>query len=468
MVKDPADEKLTVLARETTLALGDDSLRFALFQLMQRSRLRYQAVPLDSLVAADSRGVLAARRSTSALLAGNSSRPVVLVMPSAISRRTWDGGAALSVGAASIGQHSSGRKVTTFDSAGRDTVFDAQVVVGRRFDVLISIDPTLMNQTKNPLRSRSRTSRGTVSTSWVECDDDPTQDYCDEPTGGYIPPGPIHVPTPYCSPSQAYVVTNSSDTDADGMKDECEVELAQAFEPELLFEAQELHQGREPHFIVESFDGTIQIGYLLSYYYDGGAYSHNGDSELIIVRVKGRIHDWELKNITTTAHYGVPWWGLDETRTFTWDKYQFVATPTRARIFVSRSHHGNYDSHGRCNNRFGDVCSTGPHDGGFLQPAGRSYGGTTGLRHDNNIGNARVKLAIDPLLRFGSTSGLMSDCTYATNPWMPGFECYIWEGGGYSSGGTVAPWANSFAGWHGTGGTTSYPDILQSFGFLFL
>lgn len=274
--------------------------------------------------------------------------------------------------------------------------------------------------------------------------------------------------TAQCNEWNYRISPQGEDLDADFIRDSCELELARAFEPVLLLEAQEIHWGREPHFIVQrdNVSGLVRIGYLLAFYYDGGKFSHQGDSEMIVVAVRPAGNQWELMNITTTAHFGAP---MDRTATTPWTALYLYDMPPNVRVYVSRSHHGLYINSETCNSRIGDICSRGTHDGGFLQPAGMGYLGISGLRSDNNIGSRHRPLPIDPMLRFGSSPGsYMADCTYADNPWRTGgVECFFRDYSSYTPNG-VTWFASTFAGWSsptGVGGTTHYGQVLQRLGF---
>lgn len=319
-----------------------------------------------------------------------------------------------------------------------------------------------------PRRSRPTISGpedGVVTPMLVTCEDDPSQDGC-QPSGGggggTVSAAPTAYPGWDCAPGNHAIVDWANDLDKDRIRDFCEQALVEAFEPQLIFEAQERYWPREPHYIVETVNGVINIGYLLSFYYDGGKVSHNGDSEIIIVRVSPNGSGWKVNNITTSAHYEATagWW-FDETRTYSYTEYTFSGA--HPYIYVSHDHHGLYNTQYRCNQRMYDRCSSGYGDGGFFQPAGLGYQGRTGLRPDNNIGNIATPLVIDPYARFGWTPGYQTDCTYADDPGRPGFECYL-RGGNYTPNGAVL-YAPDFAGWSGQSGTTPYWSIIQDWGF---
>lgn len=391
-----------------------------------------------------------------------------LAMPSIADRLNWHGQDSLVVVGTAVSRHEiAGRAIDGFTTTGKRLSITTDRRHEAEFIVTIMDLGIALQATESAVRAAAARKEipgpsgvsqpgGGIGVNFVTCEDDPNQPGCEEPPPNPTPPaGPFVDLGEPCAASGWLYVTRETDKDYDGMRDDCELELARAFEPELLFEAQELHSSREPHFIVEQVGDGVTIGYLLSYYYDGGAVSHNGDSEFILAHLVPWGTRWHLSRITTSAHYGVSF-GLDETRTYDWLSYFYYAGYGRARIYVSRSHHGNYNTPWRCNARYGDVCSSAPSDGGFSQFAGKGYNGAWGLQLDKNIGNFRRRLPIDPLLRFGSSPNSNTGCTFADNPAFLGVECYYLD---------ISPaTAYNFAGWFGSGGTTSYMSILGNLG----
>ena len=249
----------------------------------------------------------------------------------------------------------------------------------------------------------------------------------------------------------AFAPAAGQDMDFDGLKDYCETVYAQAFEPELLFHHDEIYEEREPHFIVTTKeDGLIYIGYLLSYYYDGEEVSHNGDSEFIILAV--RPGPMAVQYVTLSAHWGASFgWISDETTTVNGNEMSY--TGARPRVWVSRSHHANYQRKVRCDYRWWDFCSEA--DYAYIEPAGMIWccGIGTGLRPDNNIGSATYPFDIHPW------GGVAPDCTLSETEWLgmnTGYECFF----------TKPEWNSKFAGWQGSGGTTHYRDALSAFGLM--
>jgi hypothetical protein len=163
--------------------------------------------------------------------------------------------------------------------------------------------------------------------------------------------------------------------DLDGLWDDCEYRLAAAFAPELvLASAHESFTGREPHWVARPVGDRVRIGYLLSYYVDGGTQhwvcenelinqwcrGHYGDSEWITLDVEynSETEHWVLKQAAYSEHNGH---GL-----FVWRSKPYpteLEYPTHPgahpRAYVAHNKHANYESFQACDSggTFGfDMC----------------------------------------------------------------------------------------------------------------
>ena len=149
-------------------------------------------------------------------------------------------------------------------------------------------------------------------------------------------------------------VLSGEDRDADGLLDRCEFAIASNFEPVLYFYDLEASQARIPFWAVKKTGATeVQVFYALSYLRDGGdpqlnrAYSHDGDSEFIVVRIRNTAgSEWVIEEIYLSAHYGAP------TDSSAWHSYTLLsyyqnyrATPV---VHVAEEKHGNYASRAAC------------------------------------------------------------------------------------------------------------------------
>lgn len=478
------DANVTLVARGIALALADSTLRIDLRDVLRSSPFRSQSVHLASfLLGSDGRALATAAAAATGVSLARFDDAVVSLpsmafgMPSLQDRRNWSAGSNFVVtGTTMSPEELAGNPIVIgFDAGGRQFSIDATserhtrpVFTFSRASFGFGADPEAMrrNAPRRPVGPGDDGIAGpggdvTIMSEPIPPDCDPNVSYCG-PMGNSI--GPSTDIGYACGPGGISEST-APDADRDYLKDACEQQIALAFEPNIVWEAQEMWWAREPHYIVQRIDGTVTIGYLLSIYYDGGAVSHNGDSEMIIVRLYPvNSTTWSVLNLTTTAHYGATMgFMFDETRTTTYAAFQFSGT--HAKVFASRNHHGLYESKERCSARVGDTCSTGLGDGGFLQPAGLGYAGWSGIRPDNNIGNITTPLVIDPWMNFGTTPGFKTDCTYADNPARTAYECFL-RGSYYNSQtGQLIGYATTFAGWAGSGGTTPYSQLMQDFGF---
>ena len=172
-----------------------------------------------------------------------------------------------------------------------------------------------------------------------------------------------------------------TDTDADGISDFCEKNLALAFAPQLAMTKGSDNLGREPKFAVKKL-GTnkARIMYLLSYYVDRGPTTswcnnnvgdqydpnvwraacegHDGDSEWIVLDVyynssaNGR---WFLEQAIYSAHTGANTYQKGSAA------YPLALSyPGNAggypRVYVAYQKHANYGSDSACDN--GSIVAT--------------------------------------------------------------------------------------------------------------
>lgn len=166
-------------------------------------------------------------------------------------------------------------------------------------------------------------------------------------------------------------VTSANDADQDGIRDDCEWQIAYAFRPMLARNNSDEAPEREPYYSVtrSSFGevGTVKIFYALSYYRDPGdpffhMEAHDGDSEFIVVYVhntadpRGTI--WALDRATLSAHWGAGV-NIDHTRTYSSHELEYPTEDRgRPRVWVSKNKHANYANKHDCDWVFNDHCDT--------------------------------------------------------------------------------------------------------------
>ncbi|MFN2564549.1 MAG: hypothetical protein ABR499_05995 [Gemmatimonadaceae bacterium] len=166
------------------------------------------------------------------------------------------------------------------------------------------------------------------------------------------------------------------DRDADGVDDDCELALAQAFAPELIVDPSDClwDNGVRPSrlgggylFAAESTpdDRGIRIAYLPAYYRDCGwqgvacatrgrrCSAHDGDSEVVVVeaRYDHAIARWITEAVFLSAHcFGrsngrCRWYEGDMLPRLAWAGGILRAAP---RVWVAKGKHGNYPSRAAC------------------------------------------------------------------------------------------------------------------------
>lgn len=253
----------------------------------------------------------------------------------------------------------------------------------------------------------------------------------------------------------------SGDYDVDGLRDDCEVYLAQYFAPMLATDPWEGLLGREPLWAARwSTDFGVDaaaVFYMPAYYYDGGTHAlmcnapwplpvhecdpHWGDSEFVELYIvyNAFTHHWELYRAYLSKHYGTGSRSLSRYINAIYLQYpgKYLGYP---RVWVARSKHANYKSQSDCNSGGFlnvDDCSANSDSGRLSMPPGTSWS-------NRNVGSAVVHY-IDQI------RSIYYPFSYT------GVE-YIWQG---------VP----FCGWDAAAGNTrgtcatSYTPHLGDFGY---
>lgn len=191
------------------------------------------------------------------------------------------------------------------------------------------------------------------------------------------------LPTPWPATRCAEITT---DADADGLDDACELALASAFAPELIVDARDCLWRENPAparldggylFAAQPTlgEGAVRIAYLPAYYRDcgwtgiactfrgPGCSAHAGDSELIVVDVvpDAAVGVWRTVGVFLSAHcFGrsdgrCRWFRGDELSAFAWAGDIAGGAP---RVWVARGKHANYPSRGACDSGhwYQDTC----------------------------------------------------------------------------------------------------------------
>jgi hypothetical protein len=344
----------------------------------------------------------------------------------------------------------------------------------------LSIFPTDINFGNDPEGRRAaspkHTDRQTISTREEErareqqhvatfntmlppptCDPSPCQ------TGGGPSADGIALPYPYTA---AYcfgwtswgmeAINSTNDTDHDGIRQDCEYQLAYQFRPQMARNSHEDAPDREPYWSVTTVPGSltrVRIFYALSYYRDAGApytdgySSHDGDSEFVIVELENNMNPgnyrlWEVTYVTFSAHWNAGWL-VDHTATYAASDLEYpVSYRGRPRVWESWDKHGNYRSKAVCNSEWNDACTdwfTGTVYDNLDVVAGANLGNTYNFFPDAGPSNQLLNCVTSRAPAFGQL----------------GVECF-WFG------------ADVFAGWNpywGQPAATRYRDMFYNYAF---
>lgn len=304
--------------------------------------------------------------------------------------------------------------------------------------------------------SSINTSRPMVSPLDASCDPETAIIPCDGSDGGsgaygvFLPSGGT---MNSCAPNPGVPFADTlQDHDRDGVQDQCEYELANAFHPQMQFTSDDCDFSREPYWAAtrmnSPIDGTpvIAIFYAISYHYDCGSprpdcpvdcAGHYGDSEFIVEEVSTTEYPtydahWYLKYATLSAHYGSQ---ANSTGTYAGTDLEYGAAAPYSNPFVwiAEGKHSNYRSQAVCD-------------------AGAYY-------YDNcDRPGTRLGLEVLPGANLGSLSNQLIGTVGSR------------VGGIYS--GAEQMWsrdpANGFLGWYPRTfgqGETPYGQLLWNFGF---
>lgn len=281
-----------------------------------------------------------------------------------------------------------------------------------------------------------------------------TADYCEQPPSSG--PWPVANGGTTLSPEKGqyycYGVTPAiqpgEDIDADGIRDDCEFEIAAAFAPLLNLSVDDQGRGHSPYWSVTKNPDrpwNVLIMYALSYYEDPGdfmwgVYWHHGDSEFIILEVQNSTTSiWGVVGATLSAHWQDG--GFDATASYYYDDLEFPGV-SYPRIWSSINKHANYRSR--------EVCGWGPGGIAFWDSCEGDYQGfRVSVQPDRNLGNYFNR---PPGNR--DATNIRRDCTTSLVPGRTGTECF---------------WTDTlhFSGWNPEKepSATPYAKILKFYGF---
>jgi hypothetical protein len=177
------------------------------------------------------------------------------------------------------------------------------------------------------------------------------------------------------------------DADQDAIRDNCEAQLAKAFEPVMRFSVNDGGVSREPYWSARrGADGEIQVFYMIAYHRDYGSYfgatGHYGDSEFVILRLVQLHRDglWAVRTATLSAHWGT---SGNSTETHHYSNLEYYSTPRgRPLVWVAENKHANYNNIYSCDagSYWTDTCDNN-YLSGFVP---------MGVIEDANVGNAEI------------------------------------------------------------------------------
>ena len=161
-----------------------------------------------------------------------------------------------------------------------------------------------------------------------------------------------------------------SDADMDGVDDQCELSVAQAFAPQLVYANGETSSARKTYWAARKNptgkERSLRIFYALSYLSDtgivtesnntshvlmpSGKWGHFGDSEFIVIDVGAQQDDdtiWMLDQVFLSAHFNTL---TDDSRWHPASDFKEWPSSTYGapRVYVSWSKHANYVSSDGC------------------------------------------------------------------------------------------------------------------------
>lgn len=276
-------------------------------------------------------------------------------------------------------------------------------------------------------------------------DQNPNPDPCPECAGIYLGQYTL---------TQCTLTELNSDSDADGLTDMCEYELAKGFAPLLSTSPFDQDLSRESYWAAAPGGGAdARIIYLLGYHFDNGNMHncpaqdthwtylcdpHLGDSEFIVVYVNYVSGRWRLSSMYTSAHWNTP--AGSSSNTSSLDASFPAGLLRHPRVYVALDKHANYPSRASCNSGafLTDDCEQNQDDERVT------------VEYMRNVGSETVQ-RID---RVASITG---------SPVFPGHE-YFWTRGYGFCGWRVAddaPRHSSVC--VGSGGEYGY--VLRYFGF---
>lgn len=392
----PARDSLALepLSRGLAIALRDEDLSRQLFEDLRDSPFPEHVIHAASYLAGPrGRPLLEAAANASGrspgellALAGRTS-DLAFYMPVKLDRITWRGtpGVVVTASARTRDEWVRLGDARGFDGQGNEVTIPMDAPPGFTVVALLRSGVAFGSNPEAARSAAPRQSRATVSTR--------DETYGGRPGGGggggdigtqACPPNEMscicyeNPADPRCAPSQPYNpggettfssfddwscrdLTYNYDSDADGLSDKCEYEVAHALRPYLTFDPYDRDRRREPYWAMYPstiYSAVYQIVYALSYYTDWGPnYKHQGDSEFIVLRVRYLGYGkWGIMSAFLSAHWGAI---TDSSADITYEYLEYPGSNRgRPKIWVAVNKHANYRSRSSCDSGAGwtDTC----------------------------------------------------------------------------------------------------------------
>lgn len=247
--------------------------------------------------------------------------------------------------------------------------------------------------------------------------------------GGIGEPLPRHIASGWSLDDCENTALGGGDTDGDGLNDQCESELAEAFAPAMMIDPDD-NVNRDEYYVVMPGSGnSVMIFYAFGYHVDlgkpnpplKGYKAHKGDSEFVIFQIVGAVNrgdPWGLLYAYLSAHRGEGHGFNSSTLAGGWN----LETDSNGRplVWIAMWKHANYISRDACNkgaNR-ADDCSGNTNSTRF------------GVYSDGNLGqtDARTHTTCAVPSRHSELSG-RGEC-YWTSDTFYGWQIRTGEGAG--------------------------------------
>lgn len=376
----PVQEEIQLVARGVALALRQPLLRHQLLQDLRDSPFPEHRIHLRSYLAGE-RGraitavaAAAAGVSTDSFLAIVEGLPQLQIsVPVSYDRVTWTG----SDSAVVIGLTLPGKEVLRLRSItgygtrmGEPVSVPIGVALPYPVVLIAPIEIDFGPDPEGKRRSAPKRSRKTISTSeetfftTTDCNDETAVMECDT-SGGSDAGWDSGVKLPSGYTYQCFVSVGApGDSDGDGILQQCEAELADAFGPYLQWDQGEEGSQRQSYFAVKR-GGTsteVKIMYMMGYFADAGSdtwgTAHDGDSEFLIFTVSYKNGWWRLSTVYLSAHWRVAFLDASSLRSTEEFEHPDGNLYGRPKIWIAEDKHANYSSQQKCDEgaNFQDNC----------------------------------------------------------------------------------------------------------------